>query len=468
MSITSVFNRGLDGMTVASRGLAVASNNIANINTKGYARQELLLGSRASSNRDPSQGGGVDILGSSSITSPFIEMQLFGISNAYGTYDGRKRAVGQIESMWADSQTNGIGKSLNDFFKSFQDLANAPADPSVRQSVKEKSIILTDQFKSMSRQLNQMRKDLSAEASSRLTTINALASEIAGLNESIASTGGPEVNGDSMARRQDLLRQLSEEVDISYYQTANGAVEVRVGGGASLVTGFDAGSLSLTDDQSYGGDAGVTLTLPGSTGTVDITNGISGGRLYGNLYDRNTTLNAQIASLDALAYQLTTQFNALHSTGYGLDSSTGNNFFTALASANGAAESISVDAAIQANVSKISVAEEDPTTSGPGDNRIGLLLSAMQNSPTMTSGTQTFAQYYQGLVVDAGTMAASVERQAATQASLLNQVQMQRESISGVNMDEEGANIIRFQKAFQASSKMLQIADQLLDDLLKI
>ncbi|MBN8554908.1 MAG: flagellar hook-associated protein FlgK [Deltaproteobacteria bacterium] len=468
MSITSVFNRGLDGMNVASRALGVTSNNIANINTKGYARQEIQIGSRATNSRVPGQGGGVEVLGVESITSPFIEMQLFGISNSYGTYDSRRQTVGQIESIWADSQTNGIGKSLNEFFGSFQELNNNPTLPGLRETVKEKANILTDQFNSMSRQFNQMRLDVSSEISTRLTTINSLASDIAQLNQAIVNGGGVAVNGDTIARRQDLLRQLSEEVNISYNQNSNGGVEVRVAGGASLVSGFNAGSLSFTDNQNYGGTASITLTLPGGTGSIDVTAGINGGRLYGNLYDRNTTLNNQISSIDTLAYQLATQFNAVHSTGYGIDSSTGNNFFAALASANGAAGSIAVDAQIKANTAKISIAEQDPTVSGKGDNRIGMQLAALQNSMTMSSSTQTFAQYFQGLVGSAGTMSASVQKQAATQASLLNQVQLQRESVSGVNMDEEGANIIRYQKAFQASSKMLQIADQLLDDLLRI
>jgi flagellar hook-associated protein 1 FlgK len=469
MSINSVFNRSLDGLTVAQRGLAVAANNIANVNTKGYARQQLLVGSRPADLADLSLAGGAQVLGLDSITSSFIELQLFSTANSYGTVDGRRRTMSQLEELFNDSQNQGLGKSLNDMFNSFSDLANNPSSVPLRQGVRDKATVLAERFNSMSAQLKSMKKDLSSEISTRLTKINSLSSQIASLNQTISQAGGASSAPDQVAQRTYLLRQLSEEVNISSFTDASGNVQVQIGNGGALVSGFDAGNLAVSSDNlNSGGTLAVTVTFAGSSDTMNVTDQITGGRLGGNLIDRNTTLNTELDNLDTLAYQLATQFNAVYATGYGLDGSTGNNFFTPLASSSGAAGALSVDASVVADVRKIAAASQDPSISGVGDNRIALQLASLQNSLTMATGTETFAQFYQGMVGSIGVTAGSVKQDFDVKSNLMNQIEVQRESISGVNMDEEGASILQFQKAFEASSKLMSIANEMLDTLLKI
>ena len=460
MSIGQVFGRGLDGLSVNSRGLAVTSNNIANLNTRGYARQSALISSR--------QGGGAEISGVNSIVNPFVELQLFSSSNDFGTVDGRRRTMAQVEELYNDASGSGLNQPLSDFFNSFSDLANDPSSVAVRQTVREKALVLTNRFHHMANQLNLLKTNLVSEMQTRIETINSLAENIADLNEAIATNSSSEGTLELKAQRLYALRQLSEEINVSYFESENGSLQVQINGGTSLVNEFASGSLSLTDDGSYGGDTSISITLPNSSSSIDITAQISGGRLGGNLIDRNTTLNNQIASLDTLAYQMATQFNALHSTGYGLDGTTGDNFFAALASANNAASNIDLDASVSSDVRRIAAAEEDPDDSGVGDNRMALQLVELQRSMTMSGNTQTFAGYYQGLVGQVGVQSQSVQREYDSQANLINQLELQRESVSGVNLDEESANLIRFQRAFQASARLLSVADTMLDEMLRI
>lgn len=469
MSITSVFNRGLDGLNVAQRGLAAASNNIANVNTKGYARQTVKISSVAADSRDPSLSGGAQVAGINTITDAFLEMQIFTSGNAFGTVDGRKKTLSQLEELYNESQNQGLGKNLNDFFNSFSDLANNPASISARQNVRDRAVTLASKFNSMSQSLNTMKKSLSAEISTRLSTINDLGAQIARLNDAIAKAGGTDKASDLVVQRTYALRQLSEEINVSYFEDSTGAVQVQIGNGGSLVVGSKAGSLAVTSDSlNPGGTLAVTLTFAGSASTSNITNQITSGRLGGNLIDRNTTLNDQLTDLDSLAHQVVTQFNAIYSAGYGLDSSTGNNFFTPLASSTAASGLISVDASVTNNVRTIAAAQQDPATSGVADNRNALLLVALQNSLTMTSGTETFSQNYQSMVGSIGVSTATVNQDHENRYNLLNQMDVQREAISGVNMDEEGASIIQFQKAFQAASRVMSVANDLMDTLLKI
>lgn len=468
MSLNSVLNRGIDGLTVNMRGMAVAANNIANINTKGYARQQVIIGARQTAGRGDVNGGGAEIVGVTSVVSPFVEMQLFNAANSFGLYDGQRKAVSQLEEIYNDAQTNGVGKYINDFFNGFSELANSPTSTSVRQSVKEKGVLLADKFNSMYRQINTMRKDVSSEISTRLEKINALAEDIAQFNETIALNGGTDANLDIASQRTYALRQLSEEVNCSFYTLSNGIIEVQVAGGTSLVSGFHAGSLSASDDLSAGGQMTINATLPQGSGSVAITSRITGGRLGGNLVARNTTLNNQITSLDTLAYTIVSQVNSVHSAGYGLDDSTGNNFFQAMASSSGAAQTIAMDSAILNDVNKIAAAQQAPSVSGPGDERNARALAALATTNTMNSGSETFAQYFGGLVGSIGVSSESLQKSFDSQNTLVSQMEVQRESISGVNMDEEGADLIRFQKAFQGASKLLATVSDMMDALLRI
>lgn len=469
MSLDAVLSRGLDGLLASQRALSVASNNISNINTKGYARQDVTLATRPSTGVAGTSGGGVEIAGVRSIVEPFVEMQLFQIGNSFGTVDGRKKTLGQLEALWNESQNNGLGKSMNEFFNTFSQLANQPTSIPLRQAVRDRGIQLAEGFNRLSTQMDTMKVGLSTEISARLDTINDLASDIATLNGQIVAGGGSDKLPELAAKRTYLLRQLSEELPINYYEQSNGSLEIQLTSGGNVVSGVESATFTVSsDDLSSGGDIAISMSVAGSSSTLDVTADISSGRLGGNLIDRNTTINSLMANLDTLAYQFATQFNTQYSSGYGLDSSTGHNFFVPLASATGAASLLAVDSSVTSDVRTIAAAQQDPVVSGVGDNRNALLLTNLQSSLTMTSGTATFSQYYQGLVGSIGNTAGSVNRDYDTQSYLMNQMEIQRESISGVNMDEEGANIIRYQRAFQAASKVISIANGLMDDLLRI
>jgi len=307
------------------------------------------------------------------------------------------------------------------------------------------------------------------DISTKADRVNALATQIAQLNAQLIGNTNEQQVIDLKSQRLTLVKDLSTEVNCTYFEQ-DGAMQVAINGSLSLVNGKDAGSISLLNDLSSGGLMTVNLKLPGgaSASTIDITSQVTGGRLGGALLDRNTTLNDRLDDLDELAYNIVTEVNELHSSGYGLDGTTGINFFAPLATQAGAARNMAVDANIANDLRRIAAAEQDPAVSGVGDNRIVLRLAELQNEKTMTGGSQTFLQFYQGMVGSIGVTAGQVNRDYEIQANLVNQLEIQRESVSGVNLDEEGANIIRYQRAFQASSKLIATADQLLETLMGI
>ncbi len=463
MGIGQIFSRGLDGLNVNQRGLAATSNNIANMNTKGYSRQEVVITANIAAQ------GGARVEAVEAITSPFVELQLFNSMNDFGTVDGRRRTVGQIEAMFNESADNGLAKQMNEFFGSFAALSVDPSSSVLRQDVRDRAVALSQRFNSLYEQVNQMRGDISLDISTKVDRVNALASQIAQVNEQLVGNTNEQQILDLKGQRLSLLKDLSTEVNCSYFEQ-DGTMQVAINGSLSLVNGKNAGTLSLSNDLSTGGLMTVNLKLPGgvSATTMNITNQVTGGRLGGALLDRNTTLNDRMDELDELAYNLVTQVNNLHSAGYGLDGTTGVNFFAPLAGQSSAARNMAVDATVLNDLRRIAAASQDPAVSGVGDNRTALLMSELQNEKTMTSGSQTFLQFYQGMVGSIGVTAGQVNRDFEIQANLVNQLEIQRESVSGVNLDEEGANIIRYQRAFQASSKLIMTADEMLETLMGI
>jgi len=462
-----VFSRALDGLNVAQRGLTVTSNNIANVNTEGYARQTLIQGSRPIFG-DGSVGGGVFALGVSSVVDPFIERQLANEMADWGTLDGRRSTLQNIETVISDLDGKGLGGAINSFFTSWSDLSQNPQSGSVRSVVREKGRVVADMFKSLSKNLNNLRTSLSQTIDARTDQINQLTAQIADLNRSIVSSSDQATKAELKNQRNLVLRNLSAEIGVNYFENADGAMVVQVeGSGFALVDRFQSSTLTMVDNPAAGGTVQINGTLPGSgSGTLDLTSRISSGRLAGNLMDRNDVINNQIADLDALAYEFTTQMNAVHQNGYGLDSVSGRNFFAPVAGPDGAAAAMALDNSVLTSLDAIAAAGQDPTVSGVGDSENARALIALQSALTMEGGTKTFSQYFTAMGTSVGILSGQVKGSFQAKQTLVDKLQIQRENISAVNLDEEASDLIRYQKAFEASTRVLSIANDMMDSIL--
>lgn len=459
-SIGSVFNRGLEGININLRGLAAASNNIANVSTKGYARQVLQIGSNGF-------GSSVEI-GIVSIVNPFIEAQLVSTANDFGTLDGRRRTVEQIESLFNEAESVGIGASMAEFFNAWSELSSDPSSTAFRQNLRERASLLTERFSQTYSSVEQMRRSLSSEMETRVGTINSLAAEVARLNQAIGAATDTGTIEELGAQRTFILRQLSEEVGIVTYQNESGDLQVQLENGANLVNSTTSSTLSLSDDLGPSGEVTIQLTLPETSTSTDITSGLINGRLGGNLIDRNTTLNTKLDELDELAYDFADQINTLHATGFGLNSNTGINFFSPLGGQAGAARNLAVDNDIMTDLDNIAAAAQDPAVSGVGDNGMAIQMFNLQTANTMSGASQSFSEYYQDMVGDVGVLSSNIKRQFESMEKLYTQIEIQRESVSGVNLDEEAASLIQFQRAFQASARLVAAADDMLASLLEL
>jgi len=448
----------------------VVSNNIANVNTEGYAREVFLQSSRSSTNNGLFSGS-VIAQGVTSLIDPFVERQLANESSEFGTYDGRQLTMSSAEGILNDTDGQGINSAITAFFNSWSQLSGDPSNSALRQTVREAGKTLAGKFNSIHTQLQDLRSNLSTTITSRLDAVNSLTKQIADFNGQIQKTTDDTTKVELKSQRTLVVKKLSQEVGINYFEASDGALTVQLNGtGLALVSGTNSATLSATDDLNVDGKIAINSTIPGgdSNTTLDVTDFITSGRLGGNLIDRNDTLNDEISNLNELAYQFTSQINAKHQTGYGLDGVDGRNFFAPLVSKDDAAGLMAVDSGVINNLDVIAAAGDDPANTGPGDNKVALQILDLQNANTMQSGTETFGQYYTNIESKAGTTAGLVNQNYKAHSTLVNNLETQRSNVSGVNLDEEASDLLKYQRAFNGSARVMSVANQLLDTLLKI
>ncbi|MDX1707170.1 MAG: flagellar basal body rod C-terminal domain-containing protein, partial [Desulfobacterales bacterium] len=185
------------------------------------------------------------------------------------------------------------------------------------------------------------------------------------------------------------------------------------------------------------------------------------GKLKGYLEVRDTIIPGNMGRLDTLAQALMTDVNTLHQAGFVLDGSAGQAFFTGLGAVN-----MAVNANIVADPDLIAAAA-DPLTV-PGDNRQAIQIVNLQYQLNMSGNTATYNDYYGALIRDTGNEVLKADAYYRHQSDMLAQLENRRESISGVSLDEEMINLIKFQNAYSAAAKMISAADEMLQTVLQM
>jgi flagellar hook-associated protein 1 len=465
MDIFGVLNMGTKALTVQQKGIYVTGNNIANVNTPGYSRQRLNMSSDVPTNTGIGPvGTGVKANEIERVYQRFLGVQINNETQSMGQWEAHKDSLERVELIFNESGGYGLNQVMSEFWNAWQDLSNNPSGSVERTVLLAKSEMLAATFSQNYEDLQKIQQDIDSNIVGAVEEINRLSENMVDLNQKIIQmeSGGHTAN-DYRDQRDLVLKELSELVDIDSYEDANGGVAVSVGSGQVLVEGTQTYQLSTQADGS--GHQDVTW-LDGSGNTVIITNNISNGKLKGWLDARDVDIENSLNKLDIMAQNLMTEVNAIHTGGYGLDGSTGTDFFTGTATAAG----LSVNALISNDTNLIAAAEGFNLVPGdkPGDNGNAIALANLQESQTMNGNTATFGAYYDSMVSDAGLAVQQATSYYDHQSQMVLQVENYRESISGVSIDEETVNLIKYQNAYQAAAKLVNTADEMMETVLSM
>jgi len=540
---SSILDIATSALRVNQNALDTTSHNIANVNTEGFNRQRV-----QTATRQP-QFSGAGFFGTGVHTTSvrraydeFLTNRLRHATTSFSDIDSYHRLTSQIDNIVADPDL-GMSSAMKNFFNAVHDVASDPTSIPARQTLITEAQTLTDRFNTLDARLKEIGNQTRHDLQNNLAEINTRAGQVANLNEKIvyeqARAQGKPPN-DLLDKRDQLIVQLAEKVDVTPVPQDNGAMSVFIGNGQELVSNARASKLGLKPNDLDPNVQEVTLNT--GTSTLTITSTLSGGEIGGLLRFQNEVLTPTENKLGRLAAGLTVEFNQLHQAGYDLDGNTNVDFFslqspeipvlqngtgtvtasydvtniadlkasdyrldydgstytltrlsdktqTTISSFPHNQDGIQIDiptpptgpasflirptadTAGKIGVSltdprQIAAAENDTSTGGIGDNGNALKLASLEAEKKMLGGQATFQDSYTQLVAEVGTQTRSAQISRGAHEALKQQALQSREEVSGVNLDEEAANLLRFQQAYQAAAQVVNVASQTFDTLL--
>lgn len=455
----SSFEIGRRALRASQLGLTVAGQNIANVSTTGYARQSVQLSATPAAGTGL-VGSGVTVDGVRAFRDRFAETRLQSETATSGRLTARRDALAPVDAAFADSdQPGGLQHALNGFFNSFRDLEANPDSVPLRANAVAAGQQLAATFGATRQRLADVRRETNAAITDSAAQVGALARQVAELNGRIASAEAQGASASELRdQRGEAVKQLSELTGARATEAADGRLTVTLADGRPLVVGDKASELECVPTPPDGLN---TLLLEGQPAAI------GDGRLRG-LAEALTETGGIINSLDALAASIADRVNTLHTSGTGLDGSAGLNFF-ALPSGGGpvTAANLSVSAALVADPRLVVASPVAGSTSA--GTVAGQIANLLTDGASQAGGrTGSFSSLLASVVTDAGAGVKAADDALQTQQLILAQAQAQRDSVSGVSLDEEAINLLQYQKAYEAAAKFLRIADEMTQTILSL
>jgi len=444
-------NSSVRAMSAHSRSLEIAGKNLANVNNTSYARQRVIYGDRGTVvTASGAESLGLEALGIQQLRDTLLDRQVVRETSltAYykamqSAYQRAQASLGQSVASTSNASTStdtGIAAALDGFFNSFQALAANPTDSGQRAALIQSVGILTDRIQLADARLAQVQSDLDVQISTDVAEANTLLTTLADLNSQIArfEINNPGSAVDLRDQRQATLEKLAAKLPFSVSDPGDGTLQISVqdndGNDVLLVDG-----INVTNSLGYNG--GVI-----TAGAANTPVALASGSIQGSLDAKNGGVQAVRSNLDALAAQLVASVNGEY----------GGAFFAA---GGTTAATIRLD-------SSITTASLVAGTGGSGDNSIALAIAQLASKQFSTPGDSidgTFRSFYSLTVSELGQALAGANTRVTDQNNIETLVRTQRDTVSGVNLDEEMADLMKFQRAFQASSRVFQTIDNLLE-----
>ena len=318
---------GLSGILTAQRSMLVTSHNISNANTKGYTKQSSVLAARNPTiTTAGTLGQGVELVKIIRHKDDYLNSRLRDISSSIGSASIKSQYLKELETVFNETSDSSLNNALSSFFKGINDLSQYPEDMSIRSTFLENANTLTDTFRRIVNELDQMKTFIKQSIENKLSDVNTITSNIANINKQIASlkTKGIESN-DLLDKREALLHDLSKLTHITVNTQNNGMVDVMTPGG-SLVSGTNVKSLTFDIDTSG------TLSITDSEKMSKFTFKTGEIKALQDFY--NTTIANYDKKLDTLASGIIKDVNRIHSEGVGLSGG-----FTSIKSINSVSSS---------------------------------------------------------------------------------------------------------------------------------
>jgi flagellar hook-associated protein 1 FlgK len=454
-TLSAGLNIALQSLLTEQGAIATTANNIANVNTPGYARQRPDIAETTPVEiGNLTFGTGVELQRVVSLRDSVIDLRVNQETQQQGQLTAFLDSGQQIQQLFNEAAGTGLQTPLTAFFNSLSKLSTNPSDVNVRQGVLTAAQNLSSAFNQASKSLATVQRSVDLAVTQSVSQINTLTTQIAKVNAQVSAAQNSGQNSGPFAdQRQQLINQLSSLVDVSEIDAHNGGITLTTSTGAALVVGGQSFALTTQTDPT------TSLQHVFSQG-ADITSRLTSGQLTGQIQIRDQEIPSILSSLDTLASGIATSVNTQNKAGFDLNGVAGGNLFVPPPAGNVGAAGV------------LSLATTDPTKIAAsadgtaGDNTNANALLALQNQNII--GGQTPLNFYSGLVFKVGSDVSNATTEQESSSLSLQQLQNLQGGVSGVSINEEAANLVRFQNAYQASAQVSSIINSLLQTTINL
>jgi flagellar hook-associated protein 1 FlgK len=456
-TLTSLMDLSREALMADQNALNITANNVSNQNTPGYTREVVnWQPTDAVTLNGTSYSTGITST-ATSVRDRVLEQRVQQQTQTQAQSGALQSALQQVQDIFGLTSTStsasstALGSAVDSFFNSLSALEGNPADASTRQAVLTAANNLTSAFNSAANQLAQVSTGLDQQVGTSVGQINSLTTTIASLNQQISTISPNGDAGPLEDQRQSAIAQLSQYVGLDQITTESNGITLTTANGAVLVSGSQSYALS-------------TSQVAGKTDVIangkDVTSGITGGQLGGVLQARDQELPAYASALDNLAYGIGTAVNQQNALGNDGNGNPGAAIFTLPTSAAGAA-------------GLIQVATSDPNAiaaaaTGEGSSGSGNAVALADLSTANVAGGQTASGFLASFLGQIGNDAAGATTDNSAQQATLTQLTSQRDSLSGVSLDEEASNLTQYQRSYEAAAKVFSIVDSIMASALNL
>ncbi len=445
MSISQIYEATKQSLLTQQSAINTTAKNIANANTEGYTRRRINL-SKLSLGFSEMNGESV-----TRVKNQFVDSQLWYEKQELGKQSMNEMLLKQVEGIYGEPSDSGLNNIMNEFWNSWSNLANNPESESARAIVKDKGVMLAHTFNRLDKNIKNVQLQVGGEIEQKVSEINGIVKQIKLLNTQIGDGGSIDL----LDQRDMLIDNLSSKIDIQVNNPEKGSLTI-ISGGNILVSGGHYNELSVKTSQTSDGVFNIEINKINGNKNINI----SSGELGGLIDFHNNYVAKNIQKLNTIANHFKSAINDIHKTGYNLNSVTGMAFFSENTSGAGdfsVADEIISDPSLIASSASIDT---------PGDGSIAQLMADLKYGDVIKG--ETIEDFYTGVVTELGNQVQQAKFIKDNQARVIERLNNQKATVSGVSLDEEMTNLIKFEQAYQAAARMVGTVDELMDTVLRM
>jgi flagellar hook-associated protein 1 FlgK len=453
-SLASIMDSSLGAMFAARVAMQTVGHNVANVNTPGFSRQEVLLAARRPLRLTYGTiGRGVEVQGIRRLTDQYLlanRREQASLLYSYAEVDG---SLQEIEAIFGSVENDHLGDAITAYFAAWSDLATPPSDPSMKQAVLSAAQNLVADFHAMAENLDGLTRNLTTSLDQEVGRFNELLEQVAQLNQQLLSgrNVGTAAN-DILDQRDLLIDEIAKLAQITVVEREDYTVDV-IMGGRTVVTRDHAAQFE-TVWQEVGGERRLSVVTMGYRKDINL----APGSIEGMLTSIESTINDAHQQLDNMAAMLAEKVNDLHVQGRSGGHS-GLVFFT-----GDTAHSLNINPAILENPDLIVTSRSGVE----GDNDLALAIAALPDQPLDGEGGATMMDEYRSILVGLASQRDRFEFLVANQDNIVTAINSRLESVRGVSLDEEGANLVRFQNSYEAAARVITAVQDMFETLVNM